>query len=351
MGAGYSTTSGSGDKSAQGMFIRPGDDFIILGQRKGRTWAIQSSKRGAKDVVVSQVANKGVKVSDHRLQYQAKCADDKRESPSSGVLHPTAADKVNYTSSVLLKSGVDSMHPKGGSVEWLGNDADCLSRLERFSFVSNNPKYPTGAPLSGDTDVNIRVYNIGSKQQRALQTPNSDDSTTKLKIKDKVSSWKLYRTKGWVLEGGQCKPWSIGADNIQRDLAPYTCNFPKQENGGWQVRCFTTAGRDSLFSTEEECLAYKGDQDGGNNGGNNVGNGGGNNGGNNGGNDGGNGGGNGGNDGGNGGGNGGGNDGGNGGDKPDPKKAEETDGTVVWVVVGSVLFIMIIAILAMLARQ
>jgi hypothetical protein len=323
MGAAYSTNSGSASKFPEGLFIRPGDDFIVLGQRKGRTWAIQSSKSGGKDVKVSQVSTKGVKVSDHLLRYQAKCADDKRESPSSDVLHSTAADDVNYTSSVLLRSGVDGMHPKSDGVEWLSNDNNCLSRLERWSFVPNNPNYPSGVPLSGDTDVNIRVYNIGSRQQRALFTPNSDASSTDLEIKDKVSSWKLYRTKGWVLEGGQCKPWSIANDNIQSDTPPYTCSFPKKEDGRWQVRCFTTAGRDSLFSTKDECLAYRDDQNGG----------------------------------------------GNNGDKPEPqpepepepkpkpkpkpepKKAEETDNTVIWVVGGVVAFILIVAILAMLTRS
>lgn len=346
MGSGNSTIQSSGSSKGgvptQGFWIRPGDDFIVVGERKGRTWAIQSSTSGTKDVRVSQVAGKGVKVSAHRVQYQPKCPDDKRDSPSSEVLYPTEASKVNYTNSVLLKSGVDSMHPKGDAVEWVSNDTNCLSRLERWSFIPNDPDYPKGAPLAPDTNVNIRVYNIGSQKQRALHTPTSDDSTTDLEIQDKLSSWKLYRTKGWVRENGQCKPWSIAADNVRpSDNPAYFCYDPKLEDGVWKVDCFTTGGQNKLYSTEAECQADTSSNggNGGGNGGNSGGNGGGNGG------DGGDNGGDGGGNGGNGGGN-----GGNGGGG-EPKKPDEEDNTVVWVVGGVVAFIIVVALLAMLSSR
>jgi hypothetical protein len=260
-------------------------------------------------------------------------------------LYPTEASKVNYTNSVLLKSGVDSMHPKGDGVEWASNDTKCLSRLERWSFVPNDPDYPKGAPLAPDTNVNIRVYNIGSKKQRALHTPTSDDSTTDLEIKDKLSSWKLYRTQGWVRENGQCKPWSIANDNVRpSDNPAYICYDPKLEDGVWKVDCFTTGGQNKLYSTEAECQADTSNNggNGGNNGGNN---GGGNNSGDNGGNNGGN------NSGDNGGNNGGGNGGGNSGNGGEPKKPDEEDNTVVWVVSGVVAFIIVVALLAMLSSK
>lgn len=278
--------------AARGLWIRPGDDFIAVGSRGDKTWALRGPKGLSGKVKLTQVTPGGTaRVDAHTLQYTPACPAEDGASPSADVLVTTAPGDVKPSACVLLRSGERTMHPVDDKVEWvtgaLREDA-CPGDYRRFAFVANDKDVPAGAPLPGGEDVNIRVYRAGDKRPWALRTPAKDHDDPDVDMGEGASSWRLYRTSGWVWSAkDKCRPWSIAADAI-RAAPPYTCELPTQADGSWSVECYTPT-QDKLFGTEAECREWEASQGGGNDkGGNGGGNGGGGNGGGNDGNGGGN---------------------------------------------------------------
>lgn len=268
----------------RGLWIRPGDDFVAVGSRGDKTWALRGPKGLSGKVKLTQIKPGGTaRVDAHTLQYTPACPAEDGASPSADVLVTTAPGDVKPSACVLLRSGERTMHPVGDKVEWvtgaLRKDT-CPDDYRRFAFVANDKDVPAGAPLPGGEDVNIRVYRVGDKRPWALRTPAKDHDDPDVDMGEGASSWRLYRTSGWVWSAkDKCRPWSIAADAI-RAAPPYTCELPSQAaDGSWSVECYTPT-QDKLFGTEAECREWQASQDGGsNNGGNGGGNGGGNNGG------------------------------------------------------------------------
>ena len=253
---------------SSGFWIRPGDDFVAIGSKGDKTWAIRNPKTAPKNVKLTQVSARGSRVkpgrvSDHTLQYSPSCPNESQASPSRDVLHPTQSNRVLHKTSVLLMGDGETMHPTGDKIEWVskrltrGTNSGCISQYQRFAFVPTDPDYPMDAPLAPDTSVDIRVYRARETKPWSLRTPNHGHSNPDVDVSTQQSTWKLYRTQGWVYDTSkkQCIPWSIGQDNLRTaDDPPYTCNPPTREENKWTVKCFTTGGQDRLFSSEQECV-------------------------------------------------------------------------------------------------
>jgi len=266
----------------KGFWIRPGDDFIAIGQTGDKTWAIRSptTSTGVKLTQVSpnESVIKPARVADHRLQYIPKCPRYAKTNPSEEVLYTTQSRDVKRSNAVLLKGRNKIMHPKGDSVEWVPDSnvdsSKCASDYQRFAFVANESDYPQDAPLATDTPVNIRVHRVNDPTPWSLLTPDGDHKDADLKIANQQSTWRLYRTSGYIYDASEakCKPWTIASGKLREASdPPYRCNTPTKVNGAWTVQCFTSGDQDLLFSTEEECLdaTQKSNNGGGNNGGNN----------------------------------------------------------------------------------
>lgn len=257
--------------ATRGLWIRPGDDFIAVGSRGDKTWALRGPKGLSGKVKLTQVTPGGTaRVDAHTLQYTPACPAEDGASPSADVLVTTAPGDVKPSACVLLRSGERTMHPVDDKVEWvtgaLRKDT-CPGDYRRFAFVANDKDVPAGAPLRGGEDVNIRVYRVGDKRPWALRTPAKNHDDPDVDMGEGASSWRLYRTSGWVWSAkDKCRPWSIAADAI-RAAPPYTCELPTQAaDGSWSVECYTPT-QDKLFGTEAECREWEANQDGGNGGG------------------------------------------------------------------------------------
>lgn len=278
MGQGNSKSDGPA-YDPDGFWIRPGDNFMVLGKQGDKTWAIPNptvspAGLGNEDKAeLSQVSLRGnvekpLNVRDYVLQYSPSCSAGSADSPNKEALMATESGNVTKETSSIIQYGEFALKPwarkgDGDKLRWLkrsvAQEQSCDPNFRRFAFVPNSGAYPTGVPLIGGEDVNIRVYKSGSDKAWALRTPRHTHDAPELDMTDQVSSWKLYRTSGWVLERGKCRPWSIEEGRVPtRDQPPpYKCGTPEKGGDGvWRTSC-RTEDQNLLFSSEDACQRFK----------------------------------------------------------------------------------------------